>query len=86
LNVSFAGVDGQSLTMGLHDIAVSSGSACTSALAKPSYVLTAMGVSDEMAERSLRFGVGRFNTLEEIDYTVEKVVETVTQLRELVFK
>jgi len=86
LNVSFGGVDGQSLTMGMHDIAVSSGSACTSALAKPSYVLTAMGVSDEMAERSLRFGVGRFNTLEEIDYTVEKVVETVTQLRELVFK
>ncbi len=86
LNVSFAGVDGQSLTMGLQDIAVSSGAACSSALAKPSYVLTAIGVSDELAETTLRFGVGRFNTREEIDYTLEKVVETVTQLRELTLK
>jgi cysteine desulfurase len=86
LNVSFAGVDGQSLTMGLHDIAVSSGSACSSALAKPSYVLTALGMSDEMADSTLRFGVGRFNTEEEIDYVIGRVTETVTQLRELSVK
>jgi len=83
LNVSFGGVDGQFLTMGLHEIAVSSGAACSSALAKPSHVLEAMGVSDELAESTLRFGVGRFNTEEEIDFTVVRVVETVTQLREL---
>ncbi len=83
LNVSFGEVDGQSLTMGLHQIAVSSGAACSSALAKPSHVLEAMGVSDELAESTLRFGVGRFNTEEEIDFTITRVVETVTQLREL---
>jgi cysteine desulfurase len=83
LNVSFGEVDGQSLTMGLHQIAVSSGAACSSALAKPSHVLEAMGISDEMAESTLRFGVGRFNTQEEIDFTIARVVETVTQLREL---
>jgi cysteine desulfurase len=83
LNVSFGEVDGQSLTMGLHQIAVSSGAACSSALAKPSHVLEAIGVSDELAESTLRFGVGRFNTEEEIDFTIDRVVETVTQLREL---
>lgn len=86
LNVSFAGVDGQSLTMGLHEIAVSSGAACSSASAKPSHVLAAIGVSDELAERTLRFGVGRFNTEAEMDYTIGRVVETVTQLRELAVK
>src|ERR1022692_860569 len=83
LNISFGDVDGQSLTMGLHQIAVSSGAACSSALAKPSHVLEALGISDELAESTLRFGVGRFNTEEEIDFTIERVVETVTQLREL---
>jgi cysteine desulfurase len=83
LNVSFGGVDGQSLTMGLHQIAVSSGAACSSALAKPSHVLEAIGISDELAESTLRFGVGRFNTEEEIDFTIARVVETVAQLREL---
>jgi cysteine desulfurase len=83
LNVSFGEVDGQSLTMGLHQIAVSSGAACSSALAKPSHVLEAMGISDELAESTLRFGVGRFNTAEEVDFTIARVVETVTQLREL---
>jgi len=86
LNVSFGEVDGQSLTMGLDQIAVSSGAACSSALAKPSHVLEAIGVSDELAESTLRFGVGRFNTEEEIDYTIGRVVETVGQLRELAIK
>jgi len=83
LNVSFAYVEGESLLMGIHDIAVSSGSACTSATLEPSYVLKALGVGEDLAHTSIRFGLGRFNTEEEVDYTVDRVVETVTRLREL---
>ena len=83
LNISFADVDGESLLMGLHDISVSSGSACNSGSVESSYVLKALGVSEELAQSSLRFGIGRFNTEAEIDYVAERVVETVRQLREL---
>jgi len=83
LNVSFAYVEGESLLMGISDIAVSSGSACTSASLEPSYVLKALGVHDELAHTSIRFGIGRFNTEEQVDYTVRRVVETVTRLREM---
>ena len=81
LNVSFAFVEGEAMMMGIKDIAVSSGSACTSASLEPSYVLRAMGVDVELAHTSIRFGVGRFNTEEEIDYVAARVVETVTRLR-----
>jgi cysteine desulfurase len=83
LNMSFAYVEGESLLMGLKDIAVSTGSACTSASLEPSYVLKAIGVADELAYSAIRFGLGRFNTEEEIDYTVARVVEEVRRLREL---
>ena len=83
LNLSFAYVEGESLLMGINDIAVSSGSACTSATLEPSYVLKALGVSDELAHTSIRFGLGRFNTEEEVDYVIGRVVETVKRLREL---
>jgi cysteine desulfurase len=83
LNLSFAHVDGESLLMGLHDVALSSGSACTSAAIEPSYVLRALGVPEELAASSIRFGLGRFNTEEEVDYVAERVVETVASLREL---
>jgi len=83
LNISFAYVEGESLLMGINDIAVSSGSACTSATLEPSYVLKALGAGDELAHSSIRFGVGRFNTDEEIDYTADKVIEVVRKLREL---
>jgi cysteine desulfurase len=83
LNASFANVDGQSLLLGINDIAVSSGSACTSATLEPSYVLKAIGLGEELAHSSIRFGLGRFSTQEEVDYTAEKVVEVVTRLREL---
>jgi cysteine desulfurase len=83
LNMSFAYVEGESLLMGIDDIAVSSGSACTSASLEPSYVLKAMGVGDELAHTSIRFGVGRFNTTEEIDYVAKRVTETVQRLRDL---
>jgi cysteine desulfurase len=83
LNISFAYVEGESLLMGISDIAVSSGSACTSATLEPSYVLKALGAGDEIAHSSIRFGIGRFNTEEEIDYTGNKVVEVVKKLREL---
>ena len=83
LNISFAHVDGESLTMGINDVAVSSGSACTSANIEPSYVLKALGLSDDMAHSSIRFGLGRFNTEEEVDYVAARVVETVKRLREL---
>jgi cysteine desulfurase len=83
LNISFAYVEGESLLMGISDIAVSSGSACTSASLEPSYVLKALGVGEELAHSSIRFGLGRFNTEEEVDYTVGRVNEAVSRLREL---
>jgi cysteine desulfurase len=83
LNLSFAHVDGESLMMALNDIAVSSGSACTTAAIEPSHVLRAIGVSDDLAHSSIRFGIGRFNTDAEVDYVADRVVETVTRLREL---
>lgn len=83
LNISFAYVEGESLLMGMKDIALSSGSACTSATLEPSYVLRALGVGTELAHSSIRFGLGRFNTDDEIDYTIKKVIEIVTKLREM---
>ncbi len=83
LNISFAFVEGESLLMGINDIAVSSGSACTSATLEPSYVLKALGAGDDLAHSSIRFGLGRFNTQAEVDYVAEKVVEVVARLREL---
>ncbi|MGB7554035.1 MAG: IscS subfamily cysteine desulfurase, partial [Candidatus Korobacteraceae bacterium] len=83
LNISFAYVEGESLLMGINDIAVSSGSACTSATLEPSYVLKALGAGDDLAHSSIRFGIGRFNTQAEVDYVAERVVDTVKRLREL---
>jgi cysteine desulfurase len=83
LNVSFAYVEGESLLMGINEVAVSSGSACTSATLEPSYVLKALGVGDEVAHSSIRFGIGRFNTVEEIDYVSDRLAEVVKKLREL---
>src|ERR1700676_292099 len=83
LNISFAYVEGESLLMGINDIAVSSGSACTSATLEPSYVLKALGVGEDLAHTSIRFGLGRFNTEEEVDYVTDKMVQVVTKLREL---
>ena len=83
LNVSFAGVDGEALLMGLDDIAVSSGSACTTATPQPSHVLRALGIGDSLAQSSLRFGLGRWNTADEVDYAVAKVSRVVKRLREL---
>lgn len=83
LNVSFAFVEGESLIMALKDLAVSSGSACTSASLEPSYVLRALGLEDELAHSSIRFSIGRFTTEEDVDYTIEKVLTAVTKLREL---
>jgi cysteine desulfurase len=83
LNISFAFVEGESLLMALKDIAVSSGSACTSASLEPSYVLRALGVGDELAHTSIRFGIGRFNTEAEIDYVIDLVVKAVEKLRAL---
>ena len=83
LNISFAYVEGESLLMGINDIAVSSGSACTSATLEPSYVLKALGAGDDLAHSSIRFGLGRFNTEEEVDYVSEKVIDVVKKLREL---
>jgi cysteine desulfurase len=83
LNMSFAYVEGESLLMGINDIAVSSGSACTSATLEPSYVLKALGVGEDLAHTSIRFGLGRFNSEEEVDYVTEKMVQVVTKLREL---
>lgn len=83
LNISFAYVEGESLLMGINDIAVSSGSACTSATLEPSYVLKALGAGDDLAHSSIRFGIGRFNTEEEVDYAGDKVIDVVQKLREL---
>ena len=83
LNISFAFVEGESLLMALKDVAVSSGSACTSASLEPSYVLRALGIGEELAHTSIRFGIGRFNTEEEIDYVVDLVGQSVERLREL---
>ena len=84
LNVSFAGVDGESLMMGLNDIAVSSGSACKSASLEPSYVLKAIGRSNELAHAGIRFSVGRFTSQQDIDYVVQKVTDVTTRLRQAV--
>lgn len=83
LNVSFAYVEGEAMMMGIKDIACSSGSACTSASLEPSYVLRAMGVDVELAHTSIRFGIGRFNTEEEVDFAIKRVVETVNKLRDM---
>ena len=83
LNLSFAWVRGEALLMGLRGVAVSSGSACTSASPEPSYVLRALGVGDELAHSSIRFGLGRFNTEEEVDFVVDEVVKAVNHLREM---
>ena len=83
LNMSFAYVEGESLLMGINDVAVSSGSACTSATLEPSYVLKALGVGEDLAHTSIRFGLGRFTTQEEVDYVIDKMVQVVTKLREL---
>src|SRR5262244_1012647 len=83
LNISFAYVEGESLLMGINDVAVSSGSACTSATLEPSYVLKALGTGDDLAHSSIRFGLGRFNTEAEVDYVADKLVDVVTRLREL---
>jgi cysteine desulfurase len=84
LNLSFAFVEGEALLMGLNDtVALSSGSACTSASLEPSYVLKALGVGDELAHSSLRFGIGRFNTEADVDRVTEKIVDVVTRLREM---
>jgi cysteine desulfurase len=83
LNVAFAYVEGEAMLMAIKDVAVSSGSACTSASLEPSYVLRAMGVGEEMAHSSIRFGLGRFTTDEEVDFVADLVIEKVTKLREM---
>jgi cysteine desulfurase len=83
LNMSFIYVEGESLLMGINDIAVSSGSACTSATLEPSYVLKALGLGDDVAHSSIRFGLGRFNTKAEVDYVADKIINVVRHLREL---
>src|SRR5271168_1804684 len=83
LNISFAYVEGESLLMGINEIAVSSGSACTSATLEPSYVLKALGLGDDVAHSSIRFGLGRFNTEAEVDYVADKLIDIVQKLREL---
>jgi cysteine desulfurase len=83
LNLSFAHVEGEALLLGMKDVAVSSGSACTSATLKPSHVLKAIGVPDDLAHASIRFGLGRWNTAEEVDFAVEAAAKTVTRLRQM---
>jgi cysteine desulfurase len=83
LNMSFLYVEGESLLMGINDVAVSSGSACTSATLEPSYVLKALGLGDDLAHSSIRFGLGRFNTEAEVDYVADRIIDTVKKLREL---
>ena len=84
LNLSFSYVEGESFLMGVNkEIALSSGSACTSATLEPSYVLKALGVGEELAHTSIRFGLGRFNTEEDVDFVIKRVVEVVQRLREM---
>lgn len=83
INISFAYVEGESLLMGINDVAVSSGSACTSASLEPSYVLKALGAGDDLAHSSIRFGLGRWTTEEEVDYVVDKLTNVVRRLREM---
>jgi cysteine desulfurase len=83
LNVSFAYVEGESLLMGISDVAVSSGSACTSATLEPSYVIRALGIDEELAHSSIRFGLGRFNTEDEVDFVTDRVSKEVKRLREM---
>jgi len=83
LNLSFGYVEGESLMMGVSELAVSSGSACTSASLEPSYVLRALGVGDDLAHSSIRFGMGRFTTVEEVDYAAEQMISAVKRLREM---
>jgi cysteine desulfurase len=83
LNISFAYVEGEGMMMALKDVAVSSGSACTSSSLEPSYVLRALGVGEELAHSSIRFGIGRFNTVEEVDYVADLVTRSVNRLREM---
>lgn len=83
LNVSFSFVEGEAMLMAIKDVCVSSGSACTSASLEPSYVLHAMGIGDDLAHSSIRFGLGRFNTLEEVDYVADLVISKVNKLREM---
>jgi cysteine desulfurase len=83
LNLSFAYVDGEALLLNMRDLAVSSGSACTSANPEPSHVLRALGLDDDLVRASLRFGLGRFNTAEEVEFAISTVVETVNRLREM---
>src|SRR5581483_11242024 len=83
LNVSFAYVEGESLLMGINDVAVSSGSACTSASLEPSYVLKALGAGDDLAHSSIRCGLGRWTTKEDVDYVADKLISVVTRLREM---
>lgn len=83
INLSFAFVEGESLLMALKDVALSSGSACTSASLEPSYVLRAIGSDEDLAHSSIRFGIGRFTTIEEIDYTAQKCIKHVKRLREM---
>lgn len=83
VNLSFAYIEGESLLMALKDVALSSGSACTSASLEPSYVLRAIGADEDLAHSSIRFGIGRFTTEEEVDYTAEKCIRVVQRLREM---
>jgi cysteine desulfurase len=83
INLSFAFVEGESLLMALKDVALSSGSACTSASLEPSYVLRAIGTDEDLAHSSIRFGIGRFTTIEEVDYTADKCIKHVQRLREM---
>ena len=83
LNLSFAFVEGEGLMMALKDVAVSSGSACTSASLEPSYVLRALGIGEELAHTSIRFGLGRFTTAEEVDFVADLVIDKVSKLRNM---
>ena len=83
LNISFSGVDGDSLLVNIDDIAVSNGAACSSTVKEPSYVLKSLGIDDKIANASIRFGIGRDTTEEEINYTVEKFQSVVSELREI---